>query len=143
MLASLGALVFPDTPRGRVRSIAILLAGAAALFFVNTRKKPATMFYAARGENILSMRTSAEQAAEYLGRRVPYAGPLTPADTIKLAVALLRRTTPDYAWHVAPVNPLDPVYAGESRRRRARGLRPEIGGTAEFPVLRLERRADQ
>lgn len=114
LLASLGALFFPDAPRGRVRSIAILLAGAAALFFVNTRRKPATMFYAARGENILSMRTSAEQAAEYLGRRVPSAGPLTPADTVELAVALLQGTAPDYAWHVAPVNPLDPVNARKS-----------------------------
>jgi hypothetical protein len=111
LLASLGALALPGAPRGRVRSIAILLAGAAALLFINTRRNPVSMFYGVRGENFVSIRTSAEYAADYLGHRVSPTGPLTPADTIELAVALLRRNAPDYAWLVAPVNPLAPLNA--------------------------------
>ncbi len=107
LLAALGALAFGGAREGRGRAIAVLAAAAAALVAVNVRSGHGFTFYAARGENLIVMRTTPEVFTARVGRPVP-PGPLGWSDTLSLSRVLVAENAPAFAGIVAPVNALEP-----------------------------------
>ena len=107
LLAALGALAFGGAREGRGRAIAVLAAAAAALVAVNVRSGHGFTFYAARGENLIVMRTTPEVFTARVGRPVR-PGPLGWSDTLSLSRVLVTDNAPAFAGIVAPVNALEP-----------------------------------